>query len=281
MSITYHILVHEVHGMGETVTNKVIPTATTDSSSVITIPIQGIETTTSTTTIKTNLPACHTLKHDSLTKWDADWLGPQYTTTENNKHTVHSKIPIMRTGWSLVSNQCQLNTYTEQQIEQFTFDLIEKPKTIAFLGTSRERGVMQTIGAMLLKQNEKDGTSGLTSGGWSGMYQHSSLMNCRGEMSVQVNGLKVLYRDIRINTGNLDEEDGTITCHGSNIASYDGYLKNATKMITKVTTQEDGMYTITCEYVLCAPYFFCLTLFLFTFAFDSINYYAMDWMLYW
>jgi hypothetical protein len=64
-------------------------------------------------------------------------------------------------------------------------------------------------------------------------------------MSIQVNGLKVLYRDVRINTGGLDEEDGTITCHGPNIASYDGYLKNSTKVMTRVLTEEDGTFKST------------------------------------
>jgi hypothetical protein len=136
-----------------------------------------------------------------------------------------------------------LNTYSEQQIEKFTMDLpVDKPKTIAFLGTSRERGVMQTIASMLLKLHEKDGSLYTMNQTWSGFYQHSSLMDCRGEMSVQVNGLRVLYRDVRINTGGLDEADGTVTCHGSNVASYGGYLKNATKMMTKVVTEEDGAF---------------------------------------
>ena len=122
-----------------------------------------------------------------------------------------------------------------------TFDE-SRPKTIAFLGTSRERGVMQTIGAMLMNYDEKMG-KGTANNTISAKYQQSNFMSCRGEMSIQVNGLKVLYRDIRINTGGLDEKDGTMTCHGPNIASYDGYLKNATKMMTKVCTQEDGKST--------------------------------------
>jgi hypothetical protein len=244
----YQILVHEVDGMGNAVTNHEVMPIT--SSNVIGIPIlrgrTSISTATATATATTNLPPCHTFKHDSLTRWDADWLGPQHTSQSNNNNE-HS-IPIMRTGWALVSSKCQLNTYSEQQLEQFTIDLLlhNRPKTIAFLGTSRERGVMQTIGAMLLKRNEKDGSVVAHDGGsthqtaWSGMYQHSSLMDCRGGMSIQVNGLKVLYRDIRINTGGLEEEDGTVTCHGSNLASYSGYLKNATKMMTKVTTEDNG-----------------------------------------
>jgi hypothetical protein len=120
---------------------------------------------------------------------------------------------------------------------------LDKPKTIAFLGTSRERGVMQTIGAMMLNYNEKIGK--LSDDNHDHIrYQQSNLWSCYGEMSIQVNGLKVLYRDVRINTGGLDEEDGTITCHGPNIASYDGYLKNSTKVMTRVLTEEDGTFKV-------------------------------------
>jgi hypothetical protein len=84
--------------------------------------------------------------------------------------------------------------------------MTSKPKTIAFLGTSRERGVMQTIVAMFLNDNEKlNGDVHFT---------QSDLIGCRGYMTVRINGIQMLYRDVRTDSAILDEEEGTLTCHG-------------------------------------------------------------------
>jgi hypothetical protein len=58
----------------------------------------------------------------------------------------------------------------------------------------------------MLQQREKMG------------FEDSEVGKCWGRATLKLNGLKVLYQDLRPQFGELDKQEGTITCHGSNIA---------------------------------------------------------------
>jgi hypothetical protein len=118
-------------------------------------------------------------------------------------------------------------TFTDPKLlEAMSVQNQERVKTIAVLGTSRERGVFLTIVDKMLEIKEKEG------------FSESELGKCWGRASVQLNGLKVLYQDLRPSFGDLDEKEGTITCHGSNVAQDSGYLQNATKILQQVLEEE-------------------------------------------
>ena len=75
----YQIFVHKIQGgKGRNVKNILL------HNSPINLPIQATTTTTTTTATKNknqkknniNIPSCHAMRDDSLTKWDVHWIGP-------------------------------------------------------------------------------------------------------------------------------------------------------------------------------------------------------------
>ena len=166
------------------------------------------------------LPTCQSLDGDSFVSWKADWIGPEVSVSGN---------AVLRTGWSLVPHKCRMSTFDQKSLEHFSLRHKKTPKTIAVFGTSRERGVFLTIVDKMLHQKEKMG------------FEDSEVGKCWGRASVKLNGLQVLYQDLRPQFGELDEQEGTITCHGSNIAQNSGYLQNATKVLEKIFEEEKGL----------------------------------------
>ena len=152
-----------------------------------------------------NSPPCQTLnKVDLYSRWDGDWLGPEFQLSES-----------IRTGWSFIPSQemgCKLETFSTELIQA-----VPEKKSILVLGRSIERGILLSLVDMMLNMDEKKELS------------HSVINKCWGKMSVTKGNLKVTYQDFRVSELEDPNKPRLIQCHNDKLAR-DGssYLGNAT-----------------------------------------------------
>eukprot|EP00977_Amphora_coffeiformis_P004125 scaffold828_cov117-Amphora_coffeaeformis.AAC.4 len=161
-------------------------------------------------------PPCQSLPPGGLVPWYGEWIGPRGSTGTRDEDGFKK----MRTGWSYVSRKCVLEIFDAEDMAATT-----EPTTIAFLGTSRERGIFLSMVDMALRSEEKQELA------------TSKVGKCWGRASVQVNNLKLIYQDMRTQLLRPGQTE-SVTCHGDKLAQGSGMFQNATKMMNHLIETE-------------------------------------------
>ena len=115
-----------------------------------------------------NAPPCQTQQRmDLFSRWEGDWLGPEFGLEDLSLRTGWSFLPGPRMG-------CRLETFTSEEIRS-----LPDRRSIYILGRSVERGVFLSLVDLMLDKAEKKHLNG------------SPIGKCWGRASVRKGNLEV------------------------------------------------------------------------------------------
>ncbi|KAJ8047373.1 hypothetical protein HOLleu_06357 [Holothuria leucospilota] len=162
-----------------------------------------------------NLPSCQTISRKDPSWVEGEWMTRKLT---GRKHGV------LRSGWVFQPKRCSFDIFTTDDIEIAAASKV--PKTIAILGSSRERGIFLSLVDLALRKQEKL------------HIVQSDLSKCWGFVEFQLGNLHFIYQDFRVykvdDIHATRNEGVNITCHNEKIAKEGNNLfQDAMKFLEK------------------------------------------------
>ncbi|KAJ8047426.1 hypothetical protein HOLleu_06418 [Holothuria leucospilota] len=178
--------------------------------------VQGDEKITDDLKVHTdNLPSCQDISRKNFSWVEGEWMTRKLT---GRKHGV------LRSGWVFQPKRCSFDIFTKDDIHIAASSKV--PKTIAIVGSSRERGIFLSLVDLALRKHEKR------------KYEQSDLPKCWGFLEFQFGNLHFIYQDLRLNAAASNEAGSNggvkITCHNNKIAlKGNEYFNNMVEFIEK------------------------------------------------